>query len=242
MSNIILSSEDMYKAFLRGIRKSNTSVILPAYWNPFINEVQLQWVKSKLPMVEFSQKRIDDLAPLRVVTDGGTMTNSYDPITAEHPGVFLIPIDYYEISRGYPIAAMPNEKEDLPLYLHGLNVMVRLNSGTWKPCKIRKSDKTVMLDENPYRVPSANRIYFERIKNQIHIIGGSLENKLRLEYIRYPKTINYSTSIQSNIDPELQPSQNQEVTDMAIRTYLERIMDPRYKSFLQEEMIKSQGQ
>lgn len=236
MSNLILSSEDMYRAFLRGIRKSNTSVILPAYWNPFINEVQLQWVKSKLPMVEFSQKRIDDLSPLRIVTDGSALWGATTVISSTTAGIFPIPTLW-----GKDTAGMPLTSGDKPLYLHGLNVMVRKDTGEWKPALILKSDKTVMAAGNPYRVPATTRIYFERIKDEIRVIGGALENKMRLEYLRYPKIINYSATVNLNTNPELAPSQNQEIKDIAVRTYLEIIMDPRYKSFLQEEMIKSQN-
>ena len=250
MSNLIITAEDTYRSFLRGIRQSSLSVIKPKYWNPFINEVQLQWVKSKLPMIEFTQKRIDDLERLRVVTDGSSLAGAFMPLTGTGLGVFQIPSQYTQESQGILLAS-----NNYPLYLHGLNASFRkcvptskpqidpgiidLTCSEWIPAKIRKSDKTVMLAGNPYRLPTKDRLYFERIKGEIRLIGGSNENQLRLEYFRYPQTINYGTG---TLDPEFAPSQNQEIVDSAVRIYLERTMAPRYKSFLQEEMIKSQGQ
>jgi len=159
MGLIILSSEDMYRAFLRGIRKQNTSVVKPAYWNPFINEVTLKWVKGKLPAIEFTQKRIDDLAILRVVTDGTELGQAYEPIDESDLGIFEIPTQYTQTNQFYPFSV------DYPLYLHGLNVMFRRRDDVWREARIRKSDKTSMMSKNPYRVPTTSRIYFERIKN-----------------------------------------------------------------------------
>jgi len=257
MNLTIRTSEDMYRAFLRGIRKENTSVVNPTYWNPFINEEVIKWVKSKLPMVEFNQKRIDDLGILRVVTDSSTLLSGYESIkeTATGNQIYSVPAQYTQLSGSCPFSG------NYPQYLHGLNASfrkgtrgtvttrtslppspeVKMTYTAWKGAKILRSDKSTVITDNPFRVASENRIYFEKIGDQIRMTGGIGENELRLEYIRYPKIIQYSTVLVYNYNPEFTPSQCQEIIEQAVRSYLERIMDPRYKTFLQEQMIQSQS-
>ena len=78
---------------------------------------------------------------------------------------------------------------------------------------------------------------------------------MRLEYIRKPTRIfldvdsngammadapnpNYLANIGS-VNCELTEFQRQEIVDMMVETYLERVKDERYKSNLQEQMIKA---
>jgi hypothetical protein len=237
--NIIATTGDIYRAFLRGIRKENTSVVKPSLFNPFINEVLLEVVKGKLPQAEFSQKRIDDLSVLRVVTDGGRLHGSRPVINESSPGVFDLPVSFENTASGQP---MDDRFANYPLYLHGINASFRRrDSVQWRGAVLRKSDKTVMMEDNPYRRPTKDRLYFELISGQIRLVGGDQEDTLRLEYYRYPRIINFSTTPGETIDPEFNPSFNQEVTETAIRRYLERVADPRYRSFLQEEMLRSQS-
>ena len=239
MSNLIQYTEDLYREFLRGIRRENTSVVKPSYFNPFINRVMLSVIKSKLPEAEFNQKRIDDLEILRVVTDGSSLSNAYQPIQAASNGIFKIPSYWENSENGIPMA---EPSTSYPLYLWGLNASFkRRDDAEWKPGFIRKSDKTVLMGDNPYRKPTTERIYFERIGGEIRMIGGNQEDTLRLEYFRYPRLINFSTVQGEVINPEFGPSMCQEIADAAIREYLETSSDMRYKTILQEEMIKSRS-
>ena len=100
-------------------------------------------------------------------------------------------------------------------------------------------------------------MYYEIKGGKKDLITGtsSTGDSMRLEYIRYPRRIFYdSTNSTEQTGPtytytagsgcvncELSEQQRQEIVDIAVREYLERIKDPRYKSFLQEEAIKSQS-
>ena len=245
MSNIIITAEDAYKAFLRGIRKYSTTTVTPVFFNSFFNDCMLEWVKEKLPLEEFNQKRIDDLSPLRIITDGGTTTGRYTELKGTSY-VWDIPTEYNSLSSAsMPMASVTysGHASLYPLYLHGLNAMFRIDDDDeWEDADIMRSDKKPKSGKNPYREPSESLLYYERVGNTIMLYGSSLAYyQLRLEYIRYPKIFNYSTTTSSCVDPEFAPSQNKEIVDLAVRKYLEIIQDPRYKSFLQEEVIRSKS-
>ena len=245
MSNIIITAEDAYKAFLRGIRKYSTTTVKPVFFNPFFNECMLDWVKTKLPLEEFNQKRIDDLEKLRIVTDGTAY--GYSAIQAYPVGtdMFKIPSVYTQPVSGLPSSAIEsgNRVTVYPLYMHGLNAMFKLTADVdWKDASIMRSDKRAVSANNPYREPTNTNKYYEVINDRIRLIGSTAgEDQMRLEYIRYPYMYNYSTTASEVVNPEFLPSQNKEIVDVAIRKYLEIIQDPRYKSFLQEEVIRSSG-
>ena len=244
MADLIISgAEEMYRAFLRGIRGQHTGVVLPEYWNPFINEVQLQVIKKKLPLNEFDQTHIDELNQLRVVTDSSGMTFGYDAIPESNiDGVFQMPVGTWTITNGIPFVSISTE--NYPLYLHGINVMFKTTAVSWIGARLLRSDVRNMVFDNPYRNPSTTMVYFENIGGQIRVYGGNVSGQqgaaMRLEYYRYPKLIQYSATPASVIDPELGESMNQEIVDEAIRVFLERKTDPRYKTYINEMMIGKQ--
>lgn len=250
MSNVIFSASDLYQSFLRDIRKYRTTTVVPNLWNPFINECAIDWVKSKLPLVEFSQKRIDDLGFMRIVTDGSSTAGCYAVVQELSDNVWEIPLIYNNTSSGtlYSIVTSTHNGNSVPttypLYLHGLNASFKLEGDNlWTPARILKSDKRVFINEHYYRKPKSDRLYFEVINNTIRLIGNDRGlDQLRLEYIRYPKLINYDVTGANTLDPEFNPSQNNEIKNLAVRRYLEIIQDPRYKSFLNEEGIRAQVQ
>ena len=244
---IISGAEEMYRAFLRGIRAQHTGVVLPEYWNPFINEVQLNIVKKKLPLNEFDQKHIDDLNILRCVTDGDTLARSYTILSEASTGVYNIPVGDFTIpSNLTPITTVAGVI--YPLYLHGISVMFKRSNvvaDIWKPGYLLRSDTKGMIDNNPYRASSSTRIYYERVGNQIRRIGGDTavpSYKMRLEYYRYPRVIYYDSNSEgaATYDPELGVSVNQEIVEEAIRVFLERKTDPRYKTYINEMIMGKQ--
>lgn len=243
MSNMIITAEDAYKAFLRGIRKYSTTTVKPVFFNPFFNDAIIEWVKGKLPLEEFNQKRIDDLEKLRVVTDGSIYGET--AIAAYPTGSYIFPVPsvYSVTTLGYPKSDVSYgiKSSRYPLYMHGLNAMFKKTTDSeWKNASIMRSDKRAVSVGNPYREPSNTNRYYEVINDRIRLIGSTaVENIMRLEYIRYPRLYNYSITLSECVNPEFLPSQNKEIVDIAIRKYLEIIQDPRYKSFLQEEVIRS---
>lgn len=228
---VIRTDKELYVSFLAGIGKPKTGTIEPDEFNGLINEAALNVVKTKLPAIEFNQKRIDDLEFLRVITDG---TIGYDPIASSSLNNFDIPKvytgidDYILMSNGYP------------LYLHGLNVMFLVGT-TWRGAKVLRIDGKVFLEDNPYRRTSATRIYFEMAAGRIRYVGplGSSSSSLRLEYFRYPKQVEFVNGNENEL--EFGPTLSQEISEFAIRHFLEQISSPRQKSFMQEQTIISHG-
>jgi len=254
MSVVILSAEDMFKAFLDGVRKTSTTVIKPAYFNRIINDACIDMVKSKLPTKEFNQKRIDDLEKLVVTTDGVLL----HMIRISTDGMFIVP-SLYSITGNDSIlyaSSIPNCNEseetdsgsttgiisasNYPLYMHGLNAgFIVDNVVTW--ARIWRTDRKLMLSGNPFRKPSSAKLYFEYLQDKIKLNSEADVTCMVLEYIRYPKLITFSETTAECVDSEFNPIINKEIVENAVRIYLERVLNPRYKSYLQEVMIRSQN-
>ena len=61
-----------------------------------------------------------------------------------------------------------------------------------------------------------------------------------MEYIRYPQDMKFvAVDSTDNVDCELPIHARQEITELAVRIHLERVVDPRYKSYLNEFVINS---
>jgi hypothetical protein len=214
------TAESMYKYFLSEIRKSRTIVITPSQWTAFVNPVLIDWVKTKLPEVEFNQKRIDDLEAIKVLTDG--VSNNI--LTATSLNTFDIPLD--------GIA--------LPKYMYGLSAAFGYTTSTTKPVvldrsvagKILRANQRVVYGLNPYRQPDdVTYIYFEQRGGKIYCTPKALEwNKLILEYYSYPVEIFYEGISSTDNAGSFEPIQNKEIIDMAVTRYLEKASDQRIQT------------
>jgi len=215
---ILDTAEKMYKYFLTEVRKERTVVITPSDWTTFINLVVIDWIKTKLPLLEFNQKRIDDLEAIKVLTDGVSATI----LTKVADNQFAIPYNH----------------ATLPKYLYGLSAEFGYSTSSSIPVnltrrvagKILRSDRRVNYGNNPYRQPKDDLfIYFEQRGGYIYCIPESLEwNKLILEYYSYPTDIVYSSTIDEA--GSFHPTQNKEIIDMAVTRYLERVSDQRIQT------------
>lgn len=208
--------DDLYKAFLDGIKMESTSVVTPSKFNRIANEAQLIWKRDNVKTVELSQKQIDDLRVLRM------------------PPEVLSPTGI-----GSNIFGLPEE------YFRLLNVEFSIDIGDiarsvmseYKKANIKRSDQKTANKDNVYRKPSEDRLYYDLIQNNIYFDGGEeIALKAKIEYLRKPVDIDYD----GGINCELPEEQRQEVVDIAIRIHLERIKSQRYQSFINEEAIKSQ--
>ena len=234
MSNpIILTAEDGYRRFISGIRKASTRTVTPQVFNVYFNDACLDWQQSKLPLVEFNQKRIDDLELFRVVTDGTVYPYI---LTTSFPNTFPVPNNSPIITGQLMVSNTSSAL--LPLYRHGLNATFLDGDDVEFMADIMRSDQRGVTIWNPYRKATTNRPYYELVGGFIRL-SGRIAVKMRLEYIRYPKLVTYDET--TPLDPETNPTQNKEITDIAIRMFLENRGDPRYKSTLQEMMIRSQS-
>ena len=212
------TAESMYKYFLSEIRKERTIVITPSQWTEFVNPIFIDWAKTKLPEIEFNQKRIDDLEAIKVLTDGVT----HDVLTATSLNTFTIPFAH----------------ATLPKYMYGLSAEFGYTTSTSTPVvldrtvagKILRADKRVVMKNNPYRQPDDKTfIYFEQRGGKIYCIPKEEEwNKLILEYYSYPTQVEYSLT--TDVPGSFQPIQNKEIMDMAVTRYLEKASDQRIQT------------
>lgn len=231
MANLIITIEDAYRSFLNGIRKVSTTTVRPEVFDMFFNDAATEWLLSKLPHAEFNQKRIDDLENLRVVCDG----DFYPLLAPVSTNVFRTPSIFDQYFSGLPADTQNSTGSALPLYLHGLNALFVKGTETFM-AKIMRSDQRGVSYWNSYHKVSADRPYYEFVAGKIRLMGRDADY-LRLEYIRWFKVASYANSI----EPEFKPEQNSEIIQIAVRTFLENRTNPRYKSKLQEMMIRSQA-
>jgi hypothetical protein len=255
------TTQNMYEAFLDGIKKPNTSIVNPEQFNRIINGWgQDEYLRNKSSYTEFNQKVIEDLEKIRCATDG---LFSYD-------SVVLFPIapdtdfDYQFSIPKYVMTGINNRlangtvgTQTYPQYMRFLNVMFKITYGSENECEltgnsgwikadIMRSDQRSVVENNPFRKPKDSKLLYEFRNGKINLITGtnSVGYSMRLEYLRYPITIffdkdnppDYPTG--GSINCEFAPQQRKEIVDIAVRTYLERVKDPRYQSFLNEEAIK----
>lgn len=215
------TASDMYKATLAGIRKEATAVLPPDEWMLLINESLLNWVRDKMKDVEFNDKIVDDLQPL-MVTYIAT------------PNMGVTPAGYF---FDYPVAPK------LPIKI--LNVSFKIvysgNScfadgviSDWLKAKRMTTDIENVKDY--YSRPKDNRLYFMPYSSYIRLYTGtsSIGSEMRMVNLVYPTPI----TINPDQPSEIRPLQRQEVVDLAVRTYLERVKEERYQSNLNEDALK----
>lgn len=243
------TAESMYLYFLKGIRKERNTTVTPAIYTGFINPIILDWIKTKLPETEFSQKRIDDLEAIKVVTD-------------------QLQYAYIHSANPHNVFEIPYRMNGYPPYMHGISASFRWENlgssaqkppdtsplmsvdNAWNPDANTKPswDKTKIKDRlyragdilrgdnrvrtrfNPYRQPNTEYVYFEQRGNRIvvHPDEENLYNLMELEYYSYPKEISYGTDNDST--GSFKSAQNKEILDMAITRYLERVSDQRIQT------------
>ena len=242
---MILSVTDMYKAFLAGIKKEQSSIVPPSTFNLLINEEQDKWLKEKFASIEIDQKRIDDLQILRTATDGEyVLVQVLQPIRPDTTGgkVFTLPTDPDANINNINITSGVPSSQKYPRYRRLMGVQFKIRYvdnecgftgiSDWLPSNIMRSDKRQAIMSNPYRSPSDERIYYEIVNNKIKLITNtdSQGYAMKLEYLRYPSVINYSTVVAEQEPCELLSEQQQEIVDRAVVTYIERSKNPRYQT------------
>ncbi|MCK9281877.1 MAG: hypothetical protein M0P71_14725 [Melioribacteraceae bacterium] len=260
---MIATAEDMYIAVLDGIKKNSTSILRPESFNRLINDWgQDEWMKTNCLTPELNEKQINDLQRVTVVTDGTCKYNSniLYPIRTEYSSgtVYSTSIFGYPISTSTltlnNLTTTPNSTQVYPEFMRLLVVSFKITYGTdnecdltgiseWLDAKIMRADQRNVIMDNPFRCPKDSRLYYERMADKIVLITGtnSTAYAMRLEYIRKPVAIFFDVNGTSHVNCEFSSEVQKEIVDIAVRTYLERIKDPRWQSFLQEEMIRQKS-
>lgn len=240
---MLRTTDDMYRATVEGINKHRTSIIIPDKWNKLINLAQLDYCRDHIVNGEVIQKRIDDLRMLYIVDEINAITTKTFPL---------------------PNGTNVNNSQGtiLPLYMRLLSVAFKINyvnnvcgltglSDWIYNVKVLKSDNRNIIKRNPFRRPSDAKIYQRQIGDAIEIDTGTSSTAavMHIEYFKWPVEIFYNVNaIPDTGDPaigsvncELPPEQRQEIVDYAVRIYIERSQDPRYRTILNEEQITGQS-
>ena len=176
-------------------------------------------------------------------------------------GPTLTPVGYFISIPSYPNGAIVN----YPRYYRLLNVFFKIRyvnnvcgltgESEWLDARIMRSDRESTIKNSPFRRPADDNLYYRMINRHIQLITGtqSYGVAMNLSYLRWPRNIYFDQTNQNDvatadyapgngsINCELPPHIRKEITDTAVRIYLERVRDPRYQSFLQEQMIRGQA-
>lgn len=244
------SGEEIYQSFLDGIRRTKQSVVKRDKFIRIWNEWSLnEWVNRNLSFqegFELTQKQINDLETLVVITDG----------KSDYDGDFMYPIrssaddGFFKMPKKGLIIPWVNVDTNVTgtqvyaPYKRSINIWFMLRDGsTWiKSTPMKAIDENFIKTSN-YSQPATDMAYHKTRNGYIEFIGGSgTEAKaMKMEYIKYPNEMSVSgTTISYTLD--LGQDQIEEIRDIAVGLYLERVTDQRWQSFLQEEMLKRQSQ
>lgn len=216
----------LYKYFLDFINKSKTYTITPAKFNLIINASMMSWVNSIVPEKQFVQSRIDDLDGLYVVLK--------DPIPVDENAVnvFDKPDDYLYGSRAEFIVEYLNSS------CHANGTSGRLNATLLKP------DRVSAVMDSYYNKPTDSRLYFRYSQGKILLLTGldsgvseTKGKQMFLEYYKYPELIEYIPGQEKSL--ELGRKQMLDVANRAAQEFLEKNRDPRYETYLREQIIKN---
>jgi len=130
----------------------------------------------------------------------------------------------------------------------------------WLNAHVLYSDQKSILRKNPWRKPTDERLYYEILGEHIVLTNDtdSIGYRVRLDYIRKPRAIffntnntdpreeqdgvpDYTGTVSGSVNCELSSDLRMEIVEIAVRTFIERIKDPRYQTFINELNIKQNG-
>lgn len=216
---MLTTIEDMYKSFLGGIKKESTTTVNPDRFNQLINTSQLLWQMVNIKDVEREQVDIDRFRNLLMPETLDVHDNTL-----------------FALSTTY-------------LRLLSVRFSVQYNSTSchdgvseFLPGNYMKTNNISVSKVNPYRKTNQNRFHYRQIGQDIEFIENihCVPLQCKVEYIRYANDMKFVTSGSvSNINCELPITARQEIVDIAVRIHLERVLDPRYKSYLNEYVFNA---
>lgn len=244
--------EDIYRSFLKEIKKDNIASVPPSTFNRYINDGYSKWFRSKSPEVEMDQKRIDDLKELIVVTDDTfvfeghvlpaiqpSSLNTFPlPKALDNTATVTIGGVVYPSYRRLLSIEFKYQYHDDPCYPEG-------QLSPWISAKPLKSNQKGVLKKNTFRKPTRNTIYYKMIGNNVVLwLGDNTANFgrfMKIEYIKYPRSIFFDPEGLNHVMCELQSDQIHEIVEIAARIYLQEATDPRYQTDMNEMIINQKG-
>lgn len=159
----------------------------------------------------------------------------------------------------YPIYMRLQNIEFRVDYLTGA-ICKKIGKSDWISAKVLRSDTEISNKKNPFRKPSETKFYYEILDDSIKLIyDGFVEGyDMKIKYFKYPRRIflneksasrndeqvgipDYTGNVNGSINCEFHYPQKIEITNLAIRIFLERVKDSRYQSYLNEINIRQNG-
>jgi hypothetical protein len=183
------------------------------------------------------------------------------------PNAFPLSDKYFSYPMGAPITV---NGVKYPPYLRLLGVAFKLEYvdnvcgltgiSDWLDAKVLRSDQKSVITKNPFRKPTDDRLYYEII-NENFVLTNNTKSEgysMRLDYLKYPRRIffntndtnpreeqtgipDYTGTTPGSVNCELPNNIKQEIVDLAVMVFIERVKDPRYQTFINELNIKQNG-
>jgi len=231
----IVSAQDMYDYILTQIHKEVTSTVYPEEFETHINKAQHEFIENRYSQAEQIQKRIDDIRTLVAID---LIANTGPAVAGQE--IFLLPYNpnAFVTTTGNPSGTNNG-------YLHMLNVGFKIEykestcglsgvSDYYIKARPLPSDKEYEIAFDPYNKPTDFKLYYQLNGDRLRLIsnGKSIGVESKIQYIRYPRKIEVVTQ---QVDCELPLHTRKEISDIAVRSILEKIASPRYQSILVEE-------
>lgn len=231
---MFLTATSLHLAFLKGIKKEYSGTVTPdefvALWN---EKAQPKWIADCVSMkegIETTEKKINDLQPLR-------REYIFNPISTNR---FSMPDAMIFDENGAPV-----EK-----HMRTLNVSFKIDYdqstdqqcdltgiSDWLDAKIMRSDQKTYAKKSAFRRPTDSNLYYDVVDGLIRFISdpvyGSPAVKMDMEYLRLPNEIAITGT---DVPSILGEYQCQEIIDICVELYLERVKDPRLSQFIQAGM------
>lgn len=241
----------MYRSLLAQLLKHNSGSLTPTEFEQLINEAAIKYLVDRAEDFEIVQKRIDDLSSLKkiailVPTNANTNEFDFESNAVVSGGGKLL--DYTQTATqkfGYLRALAVGVEWNYvsnPCFADGVPQAPIEDMVEWVPVKPMKSDKRYSVPQDFYNRPTDERPYYDfyssaTSKKVLKVINNTLSraNRVRIEYLEYPKLITLALNAVTDIDLPIHA--RQEVCDLALTIQLERIQSMRLRSQIQTESM-----
>jgi len=215
---------NLYKDFLSLVRKSRVGTVIPNEFALFFNLAQEEVISQMLSVMDLNKKFMNNLLPLRKVSNNLDITMDSAISTRYLTGVANTPIDCRTISR----------------------VIVRVSPTDIAKVNLIKSNELSSVVDGVFSKPTKKNCYYhlDRIENtdkiRLFVANGSVQTYLT---VQYPKCIveYYTTPIvvtETDVVGSSTCMFNKEVCteiiNTAVRMYLENVQDARYSTYNNE--------
>ncbi len=227
---MLTTTAQMRTYVLEGLNKTAGSSLTVSEFEVLVNSALMEYVAKRYGAFDKDQQARDDL---RVLVPA--------PLSIANTGVNAFGQERFEL----PYQPNPAPGGDHG-YLHLLNVSLVLMDANSQRLPCSNPDGLVMarplhrdgsnvVGRNPFWKPSNREPYYILQGHGFSVrTGGAIAESATIEYLRYPRYL----TLAPGGEPELPAHANQEVCDITIRKGLERIQDPRWQSYVQEQQLK----